>query len=226
MLFRSVLCNSDESEPGTCHDRDILRFNPHCVIEGIAIGGYAMGATVGYNYLRGEFHHEPFERFEHALEEAYEAGLLGKNILGSGFDFELFVHTGAGRYICGEETALINSLEGRRANRSAIGARVRVRVRMREGEASRDIHRVVSTGSSFGASSLQLEIGLGGDGVGDEPPHSAAGSGDGDGGHRTWSSRSSAVKGPTAPSTYGPPYTARATSITSSLVTASIFSTI
>ncbi|GJM10297.1 MAG: NADH-quinone oxidoreductase subunit F [Lysobacteraceae bacterium] len=109
-----VLCNSDESEPGTCHDRDILRYNPHAVIEGMAIGGYAMGATIGYNYLRGEFHHEPFERFEAALKEAYEAGLLGKDILGSGFDFDLYTALGAGAYICGEETALMESLEGKK----------------------------------------------------------------------------------------------------------------
>ena len=104
-----ILCNSDESEPGTCHDRDILRFNPHAVIEGMAIAGYAMGATVGYNYLRGEFHHEPFERFEQALIEAREAGLLGQNILGSGVDMEIHAVLGAGAYICGEETALMES---------------------------------------------------------------------------------------------------------------------
>ena len=109
-----VLCNSDESEPGTCHDRDILRYNPHAVIEGMAIGGYAMGATVGYNYLRGEFHHEPFERMEEALAEAYEAGLLGKNIQGSGIDFDAYAVLGAGAYICGEETALMESLEGKK----------------------------------------------------------------------------------------------------------------
>src|SRR6187401_3567320 len=79
-----VVCNSDESEPGTCHDRDILRYNPHSVIEGMAIGGYCMNATVGYNYIRGEFLGEPVPRFEAAVKEAYEAGLLGKNILGSG----------------------------------------------------------------------------------------------------------------------------------------------
>ncbi|VAW47726.1 NADH-ubiquinone oxidoreductase chain F, partial [hydrothermal vent metagenome] len=101
-----VLCNSDESEPGTCHDRDILRYNPHAVIEGMAIGAYAMGATVGYNYLRGEFHHEPFENFEAALKEAYAAGLLGRNIKDSGVDFDLHGVIGAGAYICGEETAL------------------------------------------------------------------------------------------------------------------------
>lgn len=108
-----VVCNSDESEPGTCHDRDILRYNPHALIEGMAIGGYAMGATVGYNYMRGEFLHEPVPRFEAALKEAYAAGLLGKNILGSGVDFDLHSYVGAGAYICGEETALLESLEGK-----------------------------------------------------------------------------------------------------------------
>jgi NADH-quinone oxidoreductase subunit F len=108
-----VICNSDEGEPGTCKDRDILRFNPHQLIEGMIIAGYAMGATVGYNYLRGEFS-EPFLRCEQALKEARELGFLGKNILGSNFDFELHNHSGAGAYICGEETALMNSLEGRR----------------------------------------------------------------------------------------------------------------
>ncbi|HHJ13315.1 MAG TPA: NADH oxidoreductase (quinone) subunit F [Gammaproteobacteria bacterium] len=109
-----IVCNSDESEPGTCKDRDILRYNPHALIEGMAIAGYAMGATVGYNYMRGEFHHEPFERFEQALREAYEAGLLGRDIQGSGIDFDLYSHLGAGAYICGEETALLNSLEGKK----------------------------------------------------------------------------------------------------------------
>ncbi len=108
-----VVCNSDESEPGTCHDRDILRYNPHSVIEGMAIGGYAMGATVGYNYIRGEFLAEPVPRFEAALKEAYEAGLLGRNLLGSGVDFDLYAFVGAGAYICGEETALLESLEGK-----------------------------------------------------------------------------------------------------------------
>jgi len=108
-----VVCNSDESEPGTCHDRDILRFNPHALIEGMAIGGYAMGATVGYNYIRGEFLGEPIPRFEAALKEVYEAGLLGNNIKGSGVDFDLHTYIGAGAYICGEETALLESLEGK-----------------------------------------------------------------------------------------------------------------
>jgi NADH-quinone oxidoreductase subunit F len=109
-----IVCNSDESEPGTCKDRDILRFNPHALIEGMAIAGYAIGATVGYNYMRGEFHHEPFERFEAALAEARAAGLIGRDILGSGVDFELHSHLGAGAYICGEETALLESLEGKK----------------------------------------------------------------------------------------------------------------
>jgi len=108
-----VVCNSDESEPGTCHDRDILRYNPHALIEGMAIGGYAMGATVGYNYIRGEFMAEPVPRFEAALAEAYAAGLLGRNLKGSGVDFDLHTFVGAGAYICGEETALLESLEGK-----------------------------------------------------------------------------------------------------------------
>jgi NADH-quinone oxidoreductase subunit F len=112
-MQKYAVCNSDESEPGTCHDRDILRYNPHSLIEGMAIGGYAMGATVGYNYIRGEFLAEPIPRFEAALAEAYAAGLLGKNIQGSGIDFDLYTFVGAGAYICGEETALLDSLEGK-----------------------------------------------------------------------------------------------------------------
>jgi NADH-quinone oxidoreductase subunit F len=108
-----LVCNSDESEPGTCHDREILRRNPHSLIEGMAIAGYAMGATVGYNYIRGEFMDEPVPVFEAAVMEAYEAGLLGRNILDSGIDFELHTFVGAGAYICGEETALLESLEGK-----------------------------------------------------------------------------------------------------------------
>jgi len=108
-----VVCNSDESEPGTCHDRDILRYNPHAVIEGMAIGGFAMHATTGYNYIRGEFMDEPIPRFEAALREAYDAGLLGRNIQGSGIDFDLHSFVGAGAYICGEETGLLESLEGK-----------------------------------------------------------------------------------------------------------------
>ncbi len=108
-----IVCNSDEGEPGTCKDRDILRFNPHQLIEGMAIAGYTIGATKGYNYIRGEFW-EPYERFQSAIEEARAAGLLGKNIMGSGIDFDLDVHLGAGAYICGEETALLESLEGKK----------------------------------------------------------------------------------------------------------------
>ncbi len=108
-----LVCNSDESEPGTCHDREVLRYNPHALVEGMAIAGYAMGATVGYNYIRGEFIEEPVPRFEAAVKEAYEAGLLGKNIQGSGIDFDLQTFVGAGAYICGEETALLESLEGK-----------------------------------------------------------------------------------------------------------------
>lgn len=109
-----IVCNSDESEPGTCKDRDILRFNPHSLIEGMAIACYATGATVGYNYLRGEFMDEPFIRFDNALKEAYEQGLLGKNVLASGADIDIYSSLGAGAYICGEETALLESLEGKK----------------------------------------------------------------------------------------------------------------
>lgn len=108
-----VVCNSDEGEPGTFKDRDILRYNPHQLIEGMAIAGYVMGATVGYNYMRGEFI-EPFHRMEQALKEAHELGLIGKNMLNTGVDFELYNVLGAGAYICGEETALMDSLEGKR----------------------------------------------------------------------------------------------------------------
>ena len=108
-----VVCNSDEGEPGTCHDRDILRYNPHSVIEGMAIAGFVMNASMGYNYIRGEFM-EPYYRFEEALKAAYEAGLLGKNLKGSSVSFDLYTHLGAGAYICGEETALLESLEGKK----------------------------------------------------------------------------------------------------------------
>lgn len=108
-----VVCNSDESEPGTCKDRDILRFNPHSLVEGMAIACYAMGASVGYNYIRGEFMDEPYRRFEDALKEAYDAGYLGKDILGSGIDIDIYSVLGAGAYICGEEMALLESLEGK-----------------------------------------------------------------------------------------------------------------
>ena len=108
-----LVCNSDESEPGTCHDRDILRYNPHALIEGLAIAGYATNSTVAYNYIRGEFLGEPVPRFDAALREAYAAGLLGRNIRGSGVDFDLHTFVGAGAYICGEETGLLESLEGK-----------------------------------------------------------------------------------------------------------------
>ena len=108
-----LVCNSDEGEPGTFKDRDILRYNPHIVIEGMAIAGYATGTSVGYNYIHGEIW-DVFERFEQALEEAYAAGYLGKNVLGSQYSFDLYAHHGWGAYICGEETALLESLEGKR----------------------------------------------------------------------------------------------------------------
>jgi NADH-quinone oxidoreductase subunit F len=108
-----VVCNSDEGEPGTCKDRDLLRYNPHMVIEGMIIGGYAMGAGTGYNYIHGEIWAE-YEQFEQALEEARAAGYLGRNILGSDFSFELHAHPGYGAYICGEETGLLESLEGKK----------------------------------------------------------------------------------------------------------------
>lgn len=111
-----VVCNSDEGEPGTCKDREILRNNPHQLIEGMAIAGYVVGATAGYNYTRGEFY-EPIARFEDALIEAYQAGLLGTNIKSSGISFDLYSAIGAGAYICGEETALLNSLEGKRSSK-------------------------------------------------------------------------------------------------------------
>jgi NADH-quinone oxidoreductase subunit F len=108
-----LVCNSDEGEPGTFKDRDILRYNPHIVIEGMAIAAYAMGITVGYNYIHGEIF-TVYERFEAALEEARAAGYLGDNILGSGFSFQLHAFHGYGAYICGEETALLESLEGKK----------------------------------------------------------------------------------------------------------------
>ncbi len=108
-----LVCNADESEPGTCKDRDILRFNPHALIEGMAIGCYAIGARTGYIYLREEFGDEPYQRFAQALQEAYTEGFLGTNIKGSGIAVELRDTLGAGAYICGEETALLESLEGK-----------------------------------------------------------------------------------------------------------------
>jgi NADH-quinone oxidoreductase subunit F len=108
-----LVCNSDEGEPGTFKDRDILRYNPHSVIEGMAIGAYAMGITVGYNYIHGEVW-DVYDRFEEALEEARAAGFLGDKILGTDFSFQLHAFHGYGAYICGEETALLESIEGKK----------------------------------------------------------------------------------------------------------------
>lgn len=108
-----LLCNSDESEPGTFKDRDIMRYNPHQLVEGMMIAAYVIGANTGYNYIRGEFW-EPYKRFTAAVQQARDAGLLGKNILGSGFELDIHAHLGAGAYICGEETALIESIEGKK----------------------------------------------------------------------------------------------------------------
>ena len=108
-----VVCNSDEGEPGTFKDRDILCYNPHALIEGMIIGGYAMGCTRGYNYVHGEIW-DIYERCEEALQEAYDAGFVGNNILGGDFTFHLYNHHGYGAYICGEETALLDSLEGKK----------------------------------------------------------------------------------------------------------------
>lgn len=106
-----LVVNADESEPGTCKDRDILRYEPHKLIEGCLLAGFAMGAHAAYIYIRGEFYNEGSAVVK-AIEEAYDSGLLGKNAAGSGWDFDVYLHRGAGAYICGEETALINSLEG------------------------------------------------------------------------------------------------------------------
>lgn len=108
-----VVCNTDEGEPGTFKDRDILRYDPHAVIEGMIIAGYSVGAARGYNYIHGEIF-ELYSRFEQALAQARTAGYLGRNIFGSGFDFDLFAHHGWGAYICGEESALLESIEGKK----------------------------------------------------------------------------------------------------------------
>jgi NADH-quinone oxidoreductase subunit F len=110
-----LCCNADESEPGTFKDREIMRWTPHALVEGCAIGAYAIGAETAYIYIRGEFT-EPIARMEAAIKEAYAAGILGRNAMGSGKTVNVWVHRGAGAYICGEETALMNSLEGRRGN--------------------------------------------------------------------------------------------------------------
>tara|TARA_B100001250_G_scaffold414518_1_gene453483 strand:- start:2204 stop:3475 length:1272 start_codon:yes stop_codon:yes gene_type:complete len=109
-----LVCNSDESEPGTCKDRDILRYNPHSVIEGMLIACYAIGATVGYNYLRGEFINEQWIVFNQALKDAYENNLVGNNILSTNISVNIFALIGAGAYIVGEETAMLESIEGKR----------------------------------------------------------------------------------------------------------------
>ncbi len=110
---RYLIINADESEPGTCKDRDILRFEPHKLIEGALLAAFAIQSHVGYIYIRGEFYREA-QHLEEAIAEAYKAGLLGKNAAKTGWDFDLYVHRGAGAYICGEETALLESLEGRK----------------------------------------------------------------------------------------------------------------
>ncbi len=110
---RYLVVNADESEPGTCKDRDILRNDPHKLVEGCLLAGVAMGAHACYIYIRGEFVNEA-QHLQAAIDEAYAAGLIGKNACGSGYDFELYLHRGAGAYICGEETALLESLEGKK----------------------------------------------------------------------------------------------------------------
>jgi NADH-quinone oxidoreductase subunit F len=108
-----LVVNADESEPGTCKDRDILRHDPHKLVEGCLVAGFAMGAVAAYIYIRGEFANEA-KNLQHAIDEAYAAGLIGKNASGSGYDYDVFLHRGAGAYICGEETALLESLEGKK----------------------------------------------------------------------------------------------------------------
>ena len=111
-----LVVNADEGEPGTCKDREIMRHEPHKLIEGCLISSFAMGAHAAYIYVRGEFYRET-EALQRAIDEAYENSLIGANACGSGWDFNLYVHRGGGAYICGEETALIESLEGKRVNR-------------------------------------------------------------------------------------------------------------
>src|ERR1700760_1527223 len=109
----SLVVNADESDPGTCKDRDITRHDPHKLVEGCLVAGFAMGATAAYIYIRGEFYNESVV-LQRAIDEAYEAGLIGKNACGSGYSYDVFLHRGAGAYICGEETALLESLEGKK----------------------------------------------------------------------------------------------------------------
>jgi NADH-quinone oxidoreductase subunit F len=108
-----LVVNADESEPGTCKDREIMRHDPHKLVEGCLLAGVGMGATACYIYIRGEFVREA-ERLQAAIDQAYEAGLIGKNACGSGYDYEIYLHRGAGAYICGEETGLLESLEGKK----------------------------------------------------------------------------------------------------------------
>lgn len=108
-----IICNADEGEPGTYKDRLIMEGNPHLIIEGMLIAGYAVGADKGYIYIRGEYGLS-IERMENALSQAYEYGILGDNLFNSGFSFDIEIKKGAGAYICGEETALIESIEGKR----------------------------------------------------------------------------------------------------------------
>ena len=112
--LKYLVCNGDEMEPGTFKDRYLLEYNPHLLVEGMIIGAYAIGAAQGYVFLRGEYH-EPYRQLQQAIDDAKAKGYLGQNIFGSGFDFDLRIHRSAGRYICGEETALLNALEGKRA---------------------------------------------------------------------------------------------------------------
>jgi NADH-quinone oxidoreductase subunit F len=108
-----LVVNADESEPGSCKDREILRNDPHRLLEGCVVAGFAMGATACYIYIRGEYFHEG-SQVQKAIDEAYDAGLIGKNACGSGYDYDIYLHRGAGAYICGEETALLESLEGKK----------------------------------------------------------------------------------------------------------------
>ena len=108
-----LVINADESEPGTCKDRDIMRFDPHRLLEGALVSSFAMGAHASYIYIRGEFYNEA-SNIQKAIDQAYDAGLLGKNAAGTGWDFDVYLHRGAGAYICGEETALLESLEGKK----------------------------------------------------------------------------------------------------------------
>merc|ERR1719184_765371 len=110
-----LVVNADEGEPGTCKDREIMRNDPHKLVEGCLVAGSAMGARAAYIYIRGEFYNEA-SNMQVAINEAYKAGLIGKNACGSGYDFDVFMHRGAGAYICGEETALIESLEGKQGD--------------------------------------------------------------------------------------------------------------